>query len=117
MWHNKKPVLKYLKIFGSTVYTLNKVVRRKFDEKSTKSIFFGYKPNGYKLWYVEWKKFMVASRDVVVVEINMLKSRTVHEIDSKDQSNNSDQNIDSVITDYKDSDFSLVENDGSLSSR
>lgn len=32
MWHGKKPVLKYLKIFGSTVYVLNKVRKRSFDE-------------------------------------------------------------------------------------
>jgi len=49
MWHKKKPVLKYLKIFGSTVYALNKVRKRKFDEKSIKTILVGYEPNGYRL--------------------------------------------------------------------
>jgi len=48
MWHNKKPTLKYLKIFGSTVYALNKIRKRKFDEKSIKAILVGYEPNGYK---------------------------------------------------------------------
>jgi len=30
MWHNRKPILKYLKIFGSTVYVHNKVRKSKF---------------------------------------------------------------------------------------
>lgn len=71
MWHNKKPILKYLKIFGSTVYALNKVQKRKFDDKSIKTILVGYEPNGYKLWSEKSRKFMTA-RDVVVDEINML---------------------------------------------
>lgn len=33
MWHKKKSILKYLKIFGSTVFALNKVRKRKFDFK------------------------------------------------------------------------------------
>jgi len=70
VWHNKKPTLKYLKIFGSTIYALNKVRKRKFDEKSIKEILVGYEPNGYKLWNEESRKFMKA-REVVVDEIIM----------------------------------------------
>jgi len=74
MWHNRKPILKYLKIFGSTVYIHNKIRKRKLDEKSFKTMFVGYEPNGFKLWDTENEKFIVA-RDVVVDETNMVNSR------------------------------------------
>jgi len=92
MLHNKKPTLKYLKIFGSAVYALNKIRKRKFDEKSIKAILVGYEPNNYKLWSEESRKFMIAG-DVVVDEINMLKSRVLHGEDSKVQSNTVEQNL------------------------
>ncbi|CAD7078781.1 unnamed protein product [Hermetia illucens] len=53
MWHGKKPQIKYLKIFGSTVFVHNKNSRTKFDDKSWKRILVGYEPNGYKVWDVE----------------------------------------------------------------
>lgn len=115
MWHNKKPVLKYLKIFGSTVYALNKVRKRKFDEKSIKVILVGYEPNGYKLWNEESRKFMIA-RDVVVDETNMLKSRNVHEDDSGTQHENVDETRDSVITESEESGFPRVENNETVNS-
>ena len=46
MWHKKKPDIKYLRVFGSTVYTHNKVRKTKFDEKSWKAILVGFAPNG-----------------------------------------------------------------------
>jgi len=49
MWHSKKPCLNYLRVFGSTVYVLNKTRKRKFDDKSWKGILVGYEPNGYKV--------------------------------------------------------------------
>lgn len=49
LWHGKKPQLKYLRIFGSTVYVHNKTRKTKFDEKSWKDILMGYEPNGYKV--------------------------------------------------------------------
>lgn len=74
LWHNKKPQLKYLKVFGSTVYFVNKTRKCKFDERSLKGIFVGYEPNGYKVWDVVDEKF-VKVRDVIVDEINFLSSR------------------------------------------
>jgi len=41
----------------------NKMRKRKFDEKSIKTILVGYEPNGYKLRNVESRKCMTA-RDV-----------------------------------------------------
>lgn len=76
LWHNKKPKLKYLKVFGSTVFIHNKTRKSKFDEKSFKGILVGYEPNGYKVWNVESEKF-VTVRDVIVDETNFLKSRPV----------------------------------------
>ena len=78
MWHNRKPSLNDLKVFGSTVYVHNKTRKRKFDEKSLKSILVGYEPNGLKLWDVKSQKFIVA-RDIIVDETNMINSRTVVE--------------------------------------
>jgi len=53
------------------------VRKRKFDEKSIKTILVGYEPNGYKLWNEESRKFMIA-RDVVVDE-KSIKSMTLNE--------------------------------------
>ena len=33
LWHGKKPQLKYLKLFGSTVYVHNKIKTTKFKGK------------------------------------------------------------------------------------
>jgi len=115
MWHNKKPTLKYLKIFGSTVYALNKIRKRKFDEKSIKAILVGYEPNGYKLWSEESRKFMTA-RDVVVDKINMLKSRVLHGEDSEVQSNTVEQNNESLSKGNEELVFPLIENNESVDS-
>lgn len=74
MWHIKKPQLKYLKVFGSTVYIHNKTAKDKFDPKSVKAVLVGYGPNGYKVWEAETGKFHLV-RDVIVDEINFLVSR------------------------------------------
>ena len=76
LWHSKKPQLKYLKVFGSTVYIHNKTRKTKFDEKSWKGILVGYEPNGYKVWNVETERFSVV-RDVIVDETNFKISRPV----------------------------------------
>lgn len=49
MWHNKKPKLQHLKVFGSTVYIHNKDRKSKFDKKSFKGILVGYNASGYKI--------------------------------------------------------------------
>ena len=76
LWHNKKPQIKYLRVFGSTVYVHNKTGKTKFQEKSWKGILVGYEPNGYKVWEVESQKFVVV-RDVIIDETNYLKTRPV----------------------------------------
>lgn len=74
MWHNRKPKLHYLRVFGSTVYIHNKTGKNKFDEKSFKGILVGYDLNGYKIWDVNAEKFIIA-RDVIIDEINFQNSR------------------------------------------
>lgn len=74
MWHNKKPKLGHLKIFGCTVYVHNKTRKNKFDSKSYKGILVGYMQNGYKIFNPESGKFIVA-RDVIFDEFTYKKSR------------------------------------------
>ncbi|KOC60033.1 Copia protein [Habropoda laboriosa] len=59
LWHGKRPRVKYLKIFGSTVYIHNKVRKTKFDEKSWKGILVGYELNGYR---AEALNFLLTSK-------------------------------------------------------
>lgn len=56
LWRDKKPIIKYLKVFGSTVYVHNKTTKTKFDEKPWKGILVGYVPNGYKVWNTNREK-------------------------------------------------------------
>lgn len=79
LWHNKKPRLNHLRIFGSTVYMHNKTRKTKFEEKSLKCILVGYEPNGYKVWSVETEKCLTA-RDVIIDEINFKITRPLYEI-------------------------------------
>ena len=74
MWHNKKPKLGHLKIFGCTAYVHNKTRKSKFDSKSSKGILVGYVPNGYKIFIAETNKFIVA-RDVIFDETTYKTSR------------------------------------------
>jgi hypothetical protein len=69
MWYHRKPSLKYLKVFGSTVYIHIKTSKNKFDKKSNKGILVGYEPNGYRVWKETEQKCIIA-RDVVVDEAN-----------------------------------------------
>ena len=74
LWHNKKPRLSHLRVFGSTIYVHLKTRSNKFDDKSVKGILVGYEPNGYKIWNIETEKFLTA-RDVIVDETNFKTSR------------------------------------------
>ena len=83
LWHTKKPKLRYLKVFGSTVYIHNKTRKGKFDEKSMKGILVGYEPNGYKVWDVVKEDFVVV-RDVIVDETNYLKTRPILRLENNE---------------------------------
>jgi transposase InsO family protein len=74
LWHNQKPKLKFLRVFGCTAYVHNETRRHKFDDKSIKGILVGYVPNGYKIFIAKTRKFIVA-RDVIFDEVNFKTSR------------------------------------------
>lgn len=114
LWHDKKPKLKHLRVFGSTVYVHNKTRKTKFDEKSWKGILVGYVPNGYKVWDVEAEKFGTV-RDVIVDETNFLISRPkvgaegVNCENSRNETDESDMGSKSVVKSHKsDSDKSDI---------
>ncbi|CAD7087797.1 unnamed protein product [Hermetia illucens] len=90
MWHGKKPQIKYLKIFGSTVFVHNKNSRTKFDDKSWKGILVGYEPNGYKVWDVEREKYAIV-RDVIVDELDFIRSRPIAKCEGVNKRNSEDK--------------------------
>lgn len=119
LWHGKKPHLKYLLIFGSTVHVHNKVRKTKFDDKSWAGVLVGYEPNGYKVWDVESEKF-VTVRDVIVDETNYLTSKPLMKFEKSNLENSyketdaSDVKSKSVIKSHKsDNDKSDVFNNKS----
>lgn len=77
-WHNRKPKINHLRMFGSTAYVHDKTRRSKFDEKSFKAILVGYDQNGYKLFNSETNQFLTA-RDIVIDESNFESSRPVND--------------------------------------
>lgn len=88
LWHGKKPVVKYLRVFGSTVYVHDKNKGQKFLGNSLKRILVGYTPNGYKVFNAETSQFERA-RDVVIDEMDYLVTRpllNIRDIESLDKS-------------------------------
>lgn len=79
LWHNKRPKLNYLKVFGSTVYVHDKNRKSKFDKRSIKGILVGYEVNGYKVLNTETNKFIIA-RDVIFDEIDYKALRPLVQI-------------------------------------
>lgn len=63
MWTGKRPNLKNLQIFGSTVYTKNLQYLKKLDDRGQKGIFVGYALNGYRVMNPNTRKIYV-SRDI-----------------------------------------------------
>ena len=74
LWHNRKPKIEYLKVFGSTAYIHDKTKAGKFDSKSYTGIFVGYVPNGYTVWNPTKEKFDDV-RDAIFDETDYLASR------------------------------------------
>lgn len=74
LWHNKKPRIDHLRIFGCTVYIHNKTRKSKFDKKSFKGILVGYEQNGYRVLNTELNKIITA-RDVIFDEVNYKETR------------------------------------------
>ena len=69
-WHDKKPNVSHVRIFGSDAMVhVPKAKRLKLDKKSEKMILVGFSENikGYRLYNKETKK-VITSRDVIVIE-------------------------------------------------
>lgn len=81
LWHNRKPILKYLRVFGCTAYVHNKVMNNKFDTRSIKGIFVGYEPCGFRIWIPETRRIVV-SKDVKFDETNFELSRPTESEDA-----------------------------------
>lgn len=70
LWFNKKPVVKYFRVFGADAYThVPKEKRQKWDKKSKKGSFVGYCDNtkGYRVYCSDEDKVLV-SRDIIFDE-------------------------------------------------
>jgi hypothetical protein len=70
IWHGHIPLVRHLRIFGSTCYALiPKEQRRNLDVRSRKCIFLGYSntAKGYHL-YDETNNKFILSRDVILLE-------------------------------------------------
>lgn len=90
MWHGRKPELKFLRVFGSTVYVHDKTKNSKFDSKTWKGIFVGYVPNGYKVFNTETNVF-ISARGVIFDEISFLTTRPKIDLPNEtEKTNNSD---------------------------
>lgn len=66
LWHQRKPNIKNLKVFGEEVYThIPKEKRRKLDAKGKRGFFVGYEEDvkGYRIWYPD-DLIIRTSRDV-----------------------------------------------------
>lgn len=132
-WHNKKPDVGHIRIFGSDAMVhVPKARRTKFDKKSEKMILVGFSDNvkGYRLYCPETKK-VITSRDVIIIEKEKKTTCVLPEImtepvsvgdipdknqpddmndDSEDKTSSSDLTFDSNFEDDKDdSDFTLPE--------
>lgn len=69
-WSNRKATWNYLRVFGATVYVLDKDPSKgKLSKRSKRGVFVGYprETKGYRIWLPEDKKFIVA-RDVCFQE-------------------------------------------------
>ncbi len=69
-WHNKKPNISHLRVFGSIAYIhIPKVERRKLDSKSIRCIFVGYSQTqkAYRFWCPTTRVVKI-SRDVTFDE-------------------------------------------------
>ena len=73
-WHNKKPNLSHLRVFGSVAFIhIPKAERRKLDPKSTRCIFVGYShtQKAYRFWNPTNRTIKI-SRDVTFDEHHRL---------------------------------------------
>lgn len=115
MWHNRKPDVSNIRIFGSHVLVhIPKEKRLKWDKKSSQMILVGFSETvkGYRV-YDPVTNNISTSRDVVIVEktspsLNLLLDDQSDEDPVGDMSQNTENNVE-----FSDSetDFRSIEND------
>ncbi|KMQ89005.1 retrotransposon expressed [Lasius niger] len=84
----RPPRLDHMRIFGSTVYVLDKNTNKdKFDARSNKGIFIGYpeESKGYRVWFPDSRKIIIA-RDVKFLEKTPEAPENLDEIDFLEKS-------------------------------
>ena len=87
MWYGHIPLVKHLRVFGSTYYALiQKVHRNKHGARSHKCIFLGHSntSKAYHL-YDEVNKKLVASRDVIILEPSKTDNVVERKLDCLDR--------------------------------
>lgn len=89
MWNNKRPQIKYFKVFGVNVVICDGTIKMKFDGKS---YWQDVKTNGYKVRDVLNEKYIVV-RDVIENETNFLLSKTKDENEEISSNNSSKTDV------------------------
>jgi len=87
LWYGHVPLVKHLRVFGSTYYALiPKVHRNKLGARSCKCIFLGYSniSKAYRLFDEVNKKFVV-SRDVIFLESSKTDNVVERKLDRLDR--------------------------------
>lgn len=79
MWNNKKPTLKFLRIFGATAYVHNNHANGKLDKKAIKGILVGYTPSGYRIFFPDSRMYGI-SKDVTFDERTFMQTRPTAQI-------------------------------------
>ena len=99
LWREKKPVVKYFKIFGSDCYILrDRENLEKFDAKSDKGYFLGYSSTSraYRVYNLRTKTMMESSNVVINDEVcSEAQSKNITHVQDKPV-----ENDDSLPVDY-----------------
>ena len=99
VWHNEKPNVSHLKVFGcDALVHIPAEKRTKLEKKSMKCIFVGYPSGskGYKLYNPETKK-MIRSRDVIFLENSFQNALFINRKNPKELLSNTESSDSSVI--------------------
>jgi 5-methylcytosine-specific restriction endonuclease McrA len=87
MWYGRIPLVRHLRVFGSTYYALiPKEQRSKLDARNGKCIFLGYSNTikGYRLYNETNKKFIL-SRDAIFLESSKNVKTVERKLDHMDK--------------------------------
>lgn len=89
-WNGKVPDVSHFRIFGSEVFTLNRLpTKGKFESRSKKGIFIGYseESKGYRIWIPDERRVDV-SRDV---KFTGIPKKVLNNHEHKDENNDKNE--------------------------